>query len=69
MWGRGAATAALAAFLKEATARPVHARVVEDNIGSIRVMERYGFVLVGSGDSLAEGRQATVTELIYQLSD
>jgi len=67
--GRGAASAAFAAFLKEATARLVHARVVEDNIGSIRALERNGFVLVGSEDSFAEGRQVTVTELIYQLSD
>ncbi len=69
IWGRGVATAALAAFLEEATARPLHARAVEDNIGSIRVLERNGFVLIGSEESFAEGRQATVTELIYQLPD
>jgi RimJ/RimL family protein N-acetyltransferase len=69
MWGRGVATAAVAALLQGVTARPLHARVVEDNIGSIRVLERNGFVLIGSEDSVAEGRQATVTELIYKLSD
>lgn len=68
-WGRGVATAALAALLKEVTVRPLHARVAEDNLGSIRVLERNGFVLVGSEDSFAAGRQATITELIFKLSD
>lgn len=66
LWGRGVATAAVAALLREVTARPLHARVVEDNLGSIRVLERNGFVRVGSEDSFAEGRQATVTEVIYR---
>jgi RimJ/RimL family protein N-acetyltransferase len=69
MWGRGMATAAVAALLEEVTARPLHARVVEDNIGSARVLERNGFLLIGSEESFAEGRQATVTELIYKLTD
>jgi RimJ/RimL family protein N-acetyltransferase len=68
MWGRGVATAAVAALLEEVRTRPLHARVVEDNIGSVRVLERNGFVLIGSEDSFAEGRQAAVTELIYRLS-
>ena len=69
VWGRGVATAAVAALLDEVKTRPLHARVVEDNAGSIRVLERNGFVRIGSEDSFAEGRQATVTELIYVLAD
>jgi ribosomal-protein-alanine N-acetyltransferase len=69
VWGRGVATAAVAALLEEVTVRPLHARVVEDNVGSIRVLERNGFVRIGSEDCFAEGRQATVTELIYVLAD
>lgn len=69
VWGRGVATAAVAALLEEVTVRPLHARVVDDNIGSIRVLERNGFVRIGSEDSFADGRQATVTELIYVLAD
>jgi hypothetical protein len=59
------ATAAVAALLDEVTVRPIHARVAEDNLGSIRVLERNGFVLVGSEDSFAAARQATITELIF----
>jgi len=69
VWGRGVATAAVAALLEEVAVRPLHAQVVEDNVGSIRVLERNGFVRVGSEESFAEGRQATVTELIYLLAD
>ncbi|MHA7133871.1 GNAT family N-acetyltransferase [Oerskovia turbata] len=66
-WGRGVATAALAALLAEVPARPLHARVVEDNAGSIRVLERNGFVRVGSEESFAPARRETVTELILRL--
>jgi len=68
-WGRGVATAALAALLGEVTIRPVYGRVAEDNRGSVRVLERNGFVLVGSEESFADARQATITELIFKLSD
>jgi ribosomal-protein-alanine N-acetyltransferase len=69
MWGRGVATAAVAALLEDVTVRPIHARVVEDNTGSARVLERNGFVRIGSEDAFAEARQAAVTEITYKLSD
>ena len=69
VWGRGAGSAAVAALLRNVPVRPLHARVVEDNAGSIRVLERNGFVRIGSEDSFAEGRGAIVTELIYVLSE
>ena len=43
-WGRGVATAAVAALLKEIAARPLFAHVAMSNIGSIRVLEKNGFV-------------------------
>jgi [ribosomal protein S5]-alanine N-acetyltransferase len=67
-WGRGVATAAVAALLKEVTVRPIRARVAEDNHGSIRVLKRNGFVLIGSEDSFSAARRATITELIFKLS-
>jgi len=33
------------------------------------VLERNGFVLVGSEDSFAAARQATITGLVFKLSD
>jgi RimJ/RimL family protein N-acetyltransferase len=43
-WGKGLATKALAELLEELTMRPLHAYVVATNIGSIRVLEKCGFV-------------------------
>ena len=61
------AGAAVAQLLDEVAVRPIYGRTVEDNVGSVRVLERNGFVRVGSEDSFAPARQATVTELIFKL--
>lgn len=45
-WGRGIATAALAAFLNEQPQRPLTAYVVRHNAASRRVLEKCGFTLV-----------------------
>jgi RimJ/RimL family protein N-acetyltransferase len=45
-WGRGIATAALAAYLDELGERPLYAFVATHNTGSIRVLEKCGFALV-----------------------
>ncbi|HUC43406.1 MAG TPA: GNAT family N-acetyltransferase [Candidatus Sulfotelmatobacter sp.] len=44
-WGRGIATAALVAFLEIERSRPLHARIAEHNVGSIRVVEKCGFAV------------------------
>jgi len=46
-WGRGLATQALAEFIEELGVRPLYAEVATANIGSIRVLEKCGFTLVG----------------------
>ena len=66
-WGRGIATAALAAFLKVVTLRPLYARAVKDNRGSIRVLEKNGFAIVGEDRGFANGRGAEVEEVILRL--
>ena len=43
-WGRGLATQALAELVDELGTRPLHAYVAKTNIGSIRVLEKCGFV-------------------------
>lgn len=66
-WGRGYATRGLCAFLAEQTERPLVARVVHDNLGSIRVLEKCGFVEVGEETGFANGRGADVQEIIMEL--
>ena len=46
-WGRGIATRALEIFLTIETTRPLHAFAVHHNIGSIRVLQKCGFTIVG----------------------
>ena len=50
-WGRGYATAALRLLIDELPDRPITAHVALDNIGSRRVLEHCGFVLVGEADA------------------
>jgi RimJ/RimL family protein N-acetyltransferase len=61
-WGRGIATAALAALRREVTERPLYAYVARSNVGSIRVLEKCGFVEVGeqTGD---DGIEELILEL------
>lgn len=44
-WGKGIATAALNAFLCIITERPLYARVVKDNMASLRVLQKCGFLV------------------------
>ncbi|HET7807309.1 MAG TPA: GNAT family protein [Gaiellaceae bacterium] len=66
-WGRGLATAALTELLGELQERPLHALVSTDNVASIRVLEKCGFVEVGpADDKLAD---EGVPGLLYELRD
>jgi RimJ/RimL family protein N-acetyltransferase/ADP-ribose pyrophosphatase YjhB (NUDIX family) len=49
-WGRGLATEALRAFLEIETERPLRAHVARGNTGSIRVLEKCGFVRAGGDE-------------------
>lgn len=65
LWGRGLATAALAEYLGEVRERPLHALVSTDNVASIRVLEKCGFVEIGPADDrLAD---EGVPGLLYEL--
>lgn len=46
-WGNGIATAALAAFLQQVQMRPLYAHVAKHNRGSLRVLEKCGFTIIG----------------------
>jgi RimJ/RimL family protein N-acetyltransferase len=66
-WGKGIATKALAALLREETTRPMLARAAKDNAGSIRVLEKCGFKLVEEGRWFANARGAEIDELLLRL--
>ena len=61
-WGKGLATRALQELTGEVTQRPLHAWVVTSNVASIRVLEKCGFVRVGSHTN-------DVEELLFELRE
>ncbi|GGC77477.1 GNAT family N-acetyltransferase [Undibacterium terreum] len=67
-WGRGLATQAMRAFLQLQTVRPLHARAAKDNIASLRVLEKCGFVITGVDRGYANARGAEIEEFVLQLN-
>ena len=67
-WGRGIATAALGQFLAEIPQRPLTARAAADNLASIRVLEKCGFVLASRERGFAAARGAEIEEVILRLT-
>jgi len=67
VWGRGIASAALAAMLELDAERPLSARAAAANPASAAVLERAGFVEVGRNVDFANGVRAEVEEIIFRL--
>ena len=53
-WGRGVATAAVTHLLGEIAQRPLFAYVASSNIGSIRVLEKNGFMRTTENPEMGE---------------
>ena len=66
-WGRGIATAALAAFIAQVKERPLHAFVATHNVGSIRVLEKCEFKPSPEHDPSITGKDG-IHEVLYVLS-
>lgn len=66
-WGKGIASAAVKDFLATERVRPIYGHVAHDNLSSQKVLEKCGFVKVGSGSEFSTVRQVEVAEYIYRL--
>ncbi len=66
-WGKGVATRGLLAFLDHIKVRPLYARVAQDNIGSLRVLEKCRFTRIGEGRGFSEARGQEVEEFLLRL--
>jgi RimJ/RimL family protein N-acetyltransferase len=66
-WGKGVATEALKKLLEEVTHRPIFARAAKDNIGSIRVLQKCDFKIIGESKGFAEARGEETEEYILRL--
>ena len=67
VWGRGVASQALALLLDLVTTRPIRARAAGDNAGSLRVLEKAGFRVIGTEVAFAPARGAEIEETILRL--
>lgn len=65
-WGKGIATRALNIFLEQVAIHPLFARAAKDNIGSIRVLQKCGFKIVGEDKGFANARGAEIEEYILK---
>ncbi|WP_328499461.1 GNAT family N-acetyltransferase [Streptomyces sp. NBC_00414] len=68
-WGRGIATAALRALLVAVPERPLYGRAAADNSGSLRVLEKCGFVATGRERGFANARGAEIDEVVLTLRE
>lgn len=66
-WGQGIATKALKELLKMETTRPIVGRVAFDNFGSQKVLEKCGFVKIGTDKGFASTRGTEIEEYTYEL--
>jgi len=66
-WGQGLATRALAEFLRSFPARPLFAQAIKDNTGSLRVLAKCGFGIVGEDRGFANARGQEVEEFVLEL--
>jgi RimJ/RimL family protein N-acetyltransferase len=66
-WGRGIATEALSQFLELVETRPMHARAAKDNVASLRVLEKCGFVIMAENCLFSNARGEEVEEWVLRL--
>jgi RimJ/RimL family protein N-acetyltransferase len=67
-WGRGIATRALSLLLEVVATRPLRARVARENVASIRVLERNGFLITDYEWSPGDERYVACEEAILTLA-
>jgi RimJ/RimL family protein N-acetyltransferase len=65
-WGRGIASRALELLLDLVPVRPLRARVASDNAGSLRVLQKSGFTIIGTEISFAPARNCSIEETLLR---
>ena len=67
VWGQGIASRAIALLLATVPVRPLYARAASDNLGSLRVLVKAGFTVIGTEIAYATARDADIEETILRL--
>ncbi|MEM7168407.1 MAG: GNAT family N-acetyltransferase [Planctomycetota bacterium] len=68
-WGKGIATEALRQLLQIVDQRPIYARAATDNKGSLRVLDKCGFVVCAEEQGFANARGAEIAEYVLRKDD
>lgn len=68
VWGRGVTSQALDLLLRAVRVRPLYARAASDNAGSLRVLNKAGFTVIGREISYANARNADIEETVLRLA-
>lgn len=66
-WGKGIATEALGQFLGHVKERPLYARAAKDNVASLRVLKKCGFIVSGENKGFSNARGEEVEEFVLTL--
>ena len=66
-WGQGIATQGLLEFLNQVPLRPLRASVAKHNRGSLRVLEKCGFRLVGEDKEFSNVSGNVVEGFVFEL--
>jgi RimJ/RimL family protein N-acetyltransferase len=54
-------------FLDQVPLRPLHASAAKHNLGSLRVLEKCGFKLIGEDKEFSKVGEATVEGFVFEL--
>ena len=68
-WGKGVASRALGLLLELERTRPIYGRAASDNLGSLRVLAKAGFVPIGTETSFATARGEEIEETVLRLGE
>jgi RimJ/RimL family protein N-acetyltransferase len=67
-WGRGVATQSLLEFLEIVSERPLYGRTAFDNVASMKVLQKLGFVRTGEGEYFSHARGKDIVEVLWTLT-
>lgn len=68
-WGKGITSEAVKLFLDIERTRPLFGRVANDNHGSKKILEKSGFMKIGTNTDFANARGKEIEEYIYRLDN
>ena len=66
-WGRGLPRVLHKNSCSSEVTRPLYASAASNNVGSIRVLTKCGFLIVGEGRGFAHGRNEETDEVVLRL--